>query len=97
MSGDSLLGKRILIAAACRDMRGADLARALGVTTQAVHAVTSGRTMPTSSRLMKFAEALNVSVEFLMGGDDVSGQIEDILQHIPPRKTGRQLYLESVE
>ena len=41
----------------------------------------------------KFSEALNVSVEFLVGGEDVSGQIEDVLQHVPPRMTGRQLYL----
>ena len=97
MSGDETLGRRILIASAARGMRGADLGRALGVTTQAVHAVTSGKAMPSSGRLMKFAAALNVSVEFLLGGDDVTGQLEDVMQHIPPRMTGRQLYLSQVQ
>jgi hypothetical protein len=39
---------------------------------------------------MEITRFLSVSVDYLMGGDDVAGQIEDVMNNRPPRMTQKQ-------
>lgn len=87
------LSRKLRMALAWRGKNGSDLARHLGISVQAVHKFTSGKMYPTSGRLMEVCRFLDVSTEYLLGGDDVDGQVEDILGNVLPRKTARQLYL----
>lgn len=87
-------GRNLRVALAWRKINGTELAALVGVTPQAVAKILNGKMMPSSGRLVQISRALSVSIEFLLGGDDVAGQIEDVLTDKPPRKTARQLYLE---
>jgi transcriptional regulator with XRE-family HTH domain len=82
--------RRLRVALAWRGKSGADLARHLDVTPQAVAKFTQGKMMPNSSRLIAIGKFVGASIEYLLGGDDVSGQIEDVLGDAPPRMTERQ-------
>jgi transcriptional regulator with XRE-family HTH domain len=83
------------IAMAARDVTQTSLAEAIGVTRAFVSALCKGQKMPSSSRLVEIAKVLGVSIDYLMGGDDVEGQIEDVLKNRVVRKTARQLYEEA--
>jgi transcriptional regulator with XRE-family HTH domain len=50
----------------------------------------AGKMLPSASRLMEITRFLSVSVDYLMGGDDVAGQVEDVMNNRPPRMTQRQ-------
>jgi transcriptional regulator with XRE-family HTH domain len=82
--------RKLRLALAWRGKTGADLARALDVSPQAVAKFTQGKMMPNSSRLMEIKRFLDVSIDYLISGNDVSGQVEDILSNHPPRVTDRQ-------
>ena len=82
--------KKLRLALAWRNKSGSDLAEHIGVTPQAVQKFTSGKGLPNSGKLMDIARFLNVSIDYLLSADDVSGQVEDVLSHTPPRKTDRQ-------
>lgn len=87
-------GRNLRLALLVRGKTPNELAEHLGVSRMAVHKFTSGKMMPSSARLMQIASFADVSIDYLLGGDDVSGQFDDILRNVPPRKTARQLYLE---
>jgi hypothetical protein len=50
-----------------------------------------------SSRLVDVARMLDVSMDYLAGGDDVHGQIEDVLKSRHVRLTARQAYLAQAD
>lgn len=87
--------RNLRIAMAARDVSNVGLADAIGVSGAFVSALTKGQKMPSSGRLVEIAKVLLVSVDYLMGGDDVEGQIEDVLRNRIVRKTARQLYEEA--
>lgn len=92
---DTNFARRLRVALAWRGKSGADLARHLGVSVQAVAKYTQGKMLPSASRLMQIKDYLGVSVEYLMN-DDASGQIDDVLSDLPPRLTTRQAYLRNI-
>jgi hypothetical protein len=53
--------------------------------------------MPCASMLLVIANELKVTIEFLLGGKDVEGQIEDVFKNVPPRMTHRQIYMRQVK
>ena len=85
--------RNLRTALAFRGKSASALASALGVAPASVHGFRQGRAMPCSSLLLAIANDLKVAVEFLLGGKDVEGQIEDVLQNAPPRMTNRQMYI----
>ena len=87
--------RNLRIAMAARDVSNTGLADAIGVSGAFISAITKGQKMPSSGRLVEIAKVLLVSVDYLMGGDDVEGQIEDVLRNRIVRKTARQLYEEA--
>jgi transcriptional regulator with XRE-family HTH domain len=87
--------RHLRIAMAARDVTQKGLADAIGVSVAFMSAVCKGQKMPSSSRLVEIAKVLGVSIDYLMGGDDVEGQIEDVLRNRIVRKTARQLYEET--
>ena len=80
------------IAMAVRDVSQSALAERLDVSRAFMSAVCSGQKMLSSGRLVHVARILDVSIDYLMGGNDVAGQIEDVLKNRMVRKTARQLY-----
>lgn len=62
-------GNRIAEARRKNDLTQMELAELLGVSYQAVSSWERGNTMPDISRLPEIAEALGVSVDFLLGGE----------------------------
>jgi len=89
--------RNLRVAMAARNVSQAGLADAIGVSRAFANAVCLGKKMPSSSRLVAIAKILRVSVDYLMGGDDVEGQIEDLLANREVRKTARQLYLSRMQ
>ena len=74
MAAKSGLSKRIQAARKAKDMSAADLARAIGVTRMAVSAWESGKVAPRPSILVKVANALGLSTEYLRSGKRANGQ-----------------------
>jgi transcriptional regulator with XRE-family HTH domain len=87
--------RHLRIAMAARDVTQKGLAEAIGVSVAFVSAICKGQKMPSSGRLVEIAKVLGVSNDYLLGGDDVEGQIEDVLRNRIVRKTARQLYDET--
>jgi putative transcriptional regulator len=84
--------QNLRVAMAARDVSQTSLAKAIGVSRQHMHGIYHGQKTPSSSRLVDMAKILNVSMDYLLGADDVQGQIEDVLRHRPVRMTARQAY-----
>jgi transcriptional regulator with XRE-family HTH domain len=87
--------RNLRVAMAARNMAQKGLADAIGVSAAFTSAVCKGQKMPSSRRLVEIAKVLGVSHDYLLGGDDVGGQIDDVLAHRVVRKTARQLYEET--
>lgn len=94
---DNDFPRKLRVALAWRGHTAADLARHMDISPQAVAKYTQGRMLPNSSRLVQMAAFLGVSMDYLVSGDDVTAQIDDVLACVPVRKTARQLYLEQMQ
>ncbi|MCL5459846.1 helix-turn-helix domain-containing protein, partial [Loigolactobacillus coryniformis] len=77
--------KKLRVALAWRGKNDSELAQHLNITPQAVHKFTSGKGLPNSAKLVEMARFLGVSIDYLLGAEDVSGQIEDVLNNSAPR------------
>ena len=77
---------------AVRDVSQSVLAQRIDISRAFMSKVCNGEKMVSSGRLGEIARILDVSIDYLMGGDDVAGQIEDVLKNRIVRKTARQLY-----
>jgi transcriptional regulator with XRE-family HTH domain len=64
------LGDRIRIQRARLRMTQAELARRIGISTTAMHAIESGDTDPRASRVRAMADVLGVSTDYLLGRKD---------------------------
>lgn len=82
--------RKLRVALAWRGKNDSDLAKHIGITPQAVYKFTSGKGLPNSGKLVEMARFLGVSIDYLLSADDVSGQIEDVLNNATPRMTERQ-------
>ena len=81
---------RLRVAMAWRGKNGRELADELGISNAAVSKFTTSGGYPNSAKLLKISRFLRVSIDYLMSGPDVDGQIEDVLSNMPPRMTERQ-------
>ena len=90
MSENEAFAARLRMAMGWRGVSGLQLAAQIGVTQQSVSKFTRGKMLPASSVLVKIGKALDTSLDFLMGGDDLAAQVEDVLHALPPRLTDRQ-------
>jgi transcriptional regulator with XRE-family HTH domain len=61
------LGDRIRQARARLRLTQAELARRIGISTTAMHAIESGDTDPRASRVVAMADVLEVSTDYLLG------------------------------
>ena len=90
MTEQQAFSARLRMAMGWRGVSGLQLAAQIGVTPQAVSKFAHGKMLPASSVLVKIGKALDTSLDFLMGGDDLAAQVEDVLHALPPRLTDRQ-------
>jgi len=70
------IANRIRSLRVSRDMSASDLARAVGVTPTAVWNWENGNTVPRHLALVKLAQALEASVEYISGDDSSSKRVD---------------------
>lgn len=80
--------RRYRLAAIQRGLTIGKLAKSIGCSRQALT-----QKMPSSSRLMKMADVLDVSLEYLLGADDVDAQIDAVFQDKIVPMTERQRHM----
>lgn len=89
---DDGFARKLRIALAWRGYTPADMARHMGISPQAVSKYLAGKMLPNSARLLQMVRFLNISMDFLVSGDDVSGQVEDVLASKPVRASERMIH-----
>jgi transcriptional regulator with XRE-family HTH domain len=65
-----ILGSRIRQQRARLDLTQAQLAALIGISATSMNAIEAGETDPRASRILKLAEVLDVTTDYLFGRDD---------------------------